>query len=210
MLRACPRHGRAFCREACPMGTGRRGVSASVYAQSLDVPLPAWSIRQWRSIPAGERHLLSLIEEWRVGLRTGEPESPPWCDLSHASAFHWRGVATACRVDRRVELQLLSGRRAQYGCARGSARCDRSWTPSSRPRQPPDRGASHPPAFTGLSPRLFGRPVTALRREGADVVRRGRLWGLPLEDRVLLVAAYWRRLEVARSGHAPCGCPRRS
>jgi hypothetical protein len=34
--------------------------------------------------------------------------------------------------------------------------------------------------------------VTALRREGADEVRRGRPWGLPLEDRVLLVTAYWR------------------
>lgn len=31
-----------------------------------------------------------------------------------------------------------------------------------------------------------------LRREGADTVRRGRPWSLPLEDRVLLGAAYWR------------------
>ncbi|MFD7170139.1 transposase [Streptomyces violascens] len=46
--------------------------------------------------------------------------------------------------------------------------------------------------FTGLSPRCFGKLVTALRREGADEVRRGRPWGLPLEDRVLLVTAYWR------------------
>ncbi|MDC0766369.1 transposase [Streptomyces sp. HD] len=46
--------------------------------------------------------------------------------------------------------------------------------------------------FTGLSPRFFGKLVTALRREGADTVRRGRPWSLPLEDRVLLVAAYWR------------------
>lgn len=46
--------------------------------------------------------------------------------------------------------------------------------------------------FTGLSPRCFTKLVTALRREGADAVRRGRPWGLPLEDRVLLVAAYWR------------------
>lgn len=42
--------------------------------------------------------------------------------------------------------------------------------------------------FTGLSPRIFGKLVTALRREGANPVRRGR----PLEDRVLLVAGYWR------------------
>ncbi|MFJ9909550.1 transposase [Streptomyces sp. NPDC101152] len=46
--------------------------------------------------------------------------------------------------------------------------------------------------FTGLSPRCFGKLVTALRREGADTVRRGRPWSLPPEDRVLLIAAYWR------------------
>lgn len=34
--------------------------------------------------------------------------------------------------------------------------------------------------------------MTALRRAGADTVRRVRPWSLPLEDRVLLVAAYWR------------------
>jgi hypothetical protein len=44
--------------------------------------------------------------------------------------------------------------------------------------------------FAGLSPRCFRKLVTALRREGADAVRRGRPWGLPLEDRALLVAAY--------------------
>lgn len=46
--------------------------------------------------------------------------------------------------------------------------------------------------FTGLSPRAFGKPVTVLRREGADAVRKGRPWGLPPEDRAPLVAAYWR------------------
>ncbi|MER5561177.1 transposase [Streptomyces sp. NPDC002506] len=46
--------------------------------------------------------------------------------------------------------------------------------------------------FTGLSPRQLGKLVTALRRAGADAVRRGRPWGLSLENRVLLVAAYWR------------------
>ncbi|MGW2370167.1 transposase [Streptomyces sp. NPDC001667] len=46
--------------------------------------------------------------------------------------------------------------------------------------------------FTGLSARGFGKLVTLLRREGADAVRKGRPWGLPLEDRALLVAAYWR------------------
>ncbi|MFF8410574.1 transposase [Streptomyces omiyaensis] len=46
--------------------------------------------------------------------------------------------------------------------------------------------------FTGLSPCCFGTLVTQLRHEGADAVRRGRPWSLPLEDRVLLVTAYWR------------------
>ncbi|MCQ4079693.1 transposase [Streptomyces sp. RB6PN25] len=46
--------------------------------------------------------------------------------------------------------------------------------------------------FSGLSPRAFGKLVTVLRREGADAPGRGRPWSLPLEDRVLLVAAYWR------------------
>jgi hypothetical protein len=46
--------------------------------------------------------------------------------------------------------------------------------------------------FTGLIPRQFGKLITALRREGADPVRKGRPWSLPLEDRVLLVAVYWR------------------
>lgn len=46
--------------------------------------------------------------------------------------------------------------------------------------------------FTGLSRPQFGKLITALRREGADPVRTGRLWSLPLEDRVLLVAACGR------------------
>jgi len=46
--------------------------------------------------------------------------------------------------------------------------------------------------FTGLSPRQFSKLITALRREGVDPVHKGRPWSLPLEDRVLLVAAYWR------------------
>lgn len=46
--------------------------------------------------------------------------------------------------------------------------------------------------FTGLTPRAFGKLVTALRRQGADAVCKGRPWSLLLEDRVLLVAAYWR------------------
>jgi hypothetical protein len=46
--------------------------------------------------------------------------------------------------------------------------------------------------FTGLSPCWFGKLLTSLRREGADATRPGRPWPLPLEDCVLLVAAYWR------------------
>ncbi|MFF4693797.1 transposase [Streptomyces sp. NPDC001307] len=46
--------------------------------------------------------------------------------------------------------------------------------------------------FTGLSPRQFGKLVTALRREGADSACKGRPWSLPLHDRALLVTAYWR------------------
>lgn len=46
--------------------------------------------------------------------------------------------------------------------------------------------------FSGLSPRAFGKLVTLLRRQGADAVRKGRPWGLPLENRALLVSAYWR------------------
>ncbi|MDW4901149.1 transposase family protein [Streptomyces californicus] len=46
--------------------------------------------------------------------------------------------------------------------------------------------------FAGLSPRCFGKLLTMLRRDGADVVRRDRPWSLPLEDRALLVTAYWR------------------
>ena len=41
-------------------------------------------------------------------------------------------------------------------------------------------------------PRQFGKLVSALRCEGADPARKGRPWSLPLQDRVLLVAAYWR------------------
>ncbi|BFV54996.1 hypothetical protein KCMC57_up01000 [Kitasatospora sp. CMC57] len=46
--------------------------------------------------------------------------------------------------------------------------------------------------FTRLSPGAFGKLITMLRREGADAVHPGRPWSLPLEDRALLVAAYWR------------------
>jgi hypothetical protein len=46
--------------------------------------------------------------------------------------------------------------------------------------------------YTGLSPRQFAKLVAMLRRREGDTARRGRPWGLPLEDRLLLVTAYWR------------------
>lgn len=46
--------------------------------------------------------------------------------------------------------------------------------------------------FTGLSPSCFGKLVTTVQRASAAEPGLGRPWGLPLEDRILLVAAYWR------------------
>ncbi|MGY3061623.1 hypothetical protein ACVWZD_005921 [Streptomyces sp. TE3672] len=46
--------------------------------------------------------------------------------------------------------------------------------------------------YSGMNPEQFGKLVTMLRRGGPPLVRRGRPWSLSLEDRVLLVAAYWR------------------
>ncbi|MFC8405756.1 transposase family protein [Streptomyces griseoincarnatus] len=43
-----------------------------------------------------------------------------------------------------------------------------------------------------MSPRSFGALVRGLRREEGGVSRPGRPWSLSLEDRVLLVVAYWR------------------
>ncbi|MFB7356262.1 helix-turn-helix domain-containing protein, partial [Streptomyces gardneri] len=45
--------------------------------------------------------------------------------------------------------------------------------------------------FAGLSPRAFGKLMRQLRREADDAPGRRRPWKLSLEDRVLLVAAYW-------------------
>ncbi|MGX8904687.1 transposase family protein [Streptomyces netropsis] len=46
--------------------------------------------------------------------------------------------------------------------------------------------------FAGLGERQFRRLVGLVRRRGGGAPSGGRPWGLPLEDRVLLVAAYWR------------------
>ncbi|MFE7353344.1 transposase family protein [Streptomyces sp. NPDC057543] len=45
--------------------------------------------------------------------------------------------------------------------------------------------------FSGLTEVQFATLVALVRRRGGDV-RRGRPWRLPLEDRVLPVATYWR------------------
>jgi hypothetical protein len=58
--------------------------------------------------------------------------------------------------------------------------------------------------FTGLSPQQFGTLVTALRKEEAAQARKGRPWGLLLEDRVRLVVAYWRTNPTLRQ-LAPLG-----
>nr|WP_030983165.1 IS5/IS1182 family transposase [Streptomyces sp. NRRL S-1813] len=59
--------------------------------------------------------------------------------------------------------------------------------------------------FTGLSPRQFGKLVTAIRSEGTSPVRKGRPWSLTLEDRILLVAVYWRTNLTLRRLAPPFG-----
>lgn len=51
--------------------------------------------------------------------------------------------------------------------------------------------------FTGLSTRQFGKLITALRREGADPVRKGRPWSLPLSTNHQVVIDADTRLVVA-------------
>lgn len=49
--------------------------------------------------------------------------------------------------------------------------------------------------FTGLSPRQFRKLVRVVAERGGTQIadrRPGRQWALPLADRVLLVAVYWR------------------
>ncbi|WP_435876307.1 transposase [Saccharopolyspora shandongensis] len=48
------------------------------------------------------------------------------------------------------------------------------------------------PTFTGLSVRQFGKLVGIVRGRGAEQTGAGRRWGLSLDDRVLLVAVYYR------------------
>ncbi|CAL9665411.1 IS5 family transposase IS1373 [Streptomyces sp. enrichment culture] len=46
--------------------------------------------------------------------------------------------------------------------------------------------------FAGLNGRQFRKLVGVVRRRGGGKPTAGRPWALPLESRVLLVAAYWR------------------
>ena len=46
--------------------------------------------------------------------------------------------------------------------------------------------------FSGLSERQFRKPVGVVRRRGGGAGGSGRPWALPPEDRVPLVAGYWR------------------
>jgi len=48
------------------------------------------------------------------------------------------------------------------------------------------------PVFTGLSARQFGKLVAIVAGRGGQQAGAGRRWGLPLADRVLLVATYYR------------------
>nr|WSS73271.1 transposase [Streptomyces sp. NBC_01175] len=59
--------------------------------------------------------------------------------------------------------------------------------------------------FTGLNPRTFSRLVITVQRESAVEPQLGRPWSLPLEDRVLLVAAYWRTNLTMRQLALPFG-----
>jgi hypothetical protein len=61
--------------------------------------------------------------------------------------------------------------------------------------------------FSGLSARQFAKLVRQLRREGAEPPLKGRPWKLAFEDRVLLVAAYWRTNLTIRQ-IAACSGPR--
>lgn len=48
------------------------------------------------------------------------------------------------------------------------------------------------PVFTGLSVRQFRKLVRIVARHGGEQTGTGRRWGLPLADRVLLIAVYYR------------------
>lgn len=48
------------------------------------------------------------------------------------------------------------------------------------------------PVFTGLSTRQFSKLVRIVTARGGEQTGTGRRWSLPLADRVLLVAVYYR------------------
>jgi hypothetical protein len=63
-----------------------------------------------------------------------------------------------------------------FACMGGVLRAERVWVET----------------FTGLRMRQFERLLKAVRERGGDGARIGRPWCLPLGDRVLLVAVYYR------------------
>jgi hypothetical protein len=69
--------------------------------------------------------------------------------------------------------------------------------------------------FTGLQPGQFRKLVRLVSKRGGDEIadgRPGRQWALPLADRVLLVATYWRTNLTMRQIGPLLGCriPRRT
>lgn len=52
------------------------------------------------------------------------------------------------------------------------------------------------PVFTGLSARQFRKRVQVVAGQGGEQTGTGRRWGLPLEDRVLLIAVYRTNLTL--------------
>lgn len=65
---------------------------------------------------------------------------------------------------------------------RGVLRADPSWVET----------------FTGLRMKQFERLLTVVRERGGDGPRLGRPWRLPLADRVLVVAVYYRTNLIMR------------
>ncbi|QXJ25886.1 transposase family protein [Actinomadura graeca] len=61
------------------------------------------------------------------------------------------------------------------------------------------------PVFTGLSVRQFRRLVRIVAGRGGEQTGTGRRWSLPLADRVLLIAVYYRTNLTLRQVALLCG-----
>lgn len=62
--------------------------------------------------------------------------------------------------------------------------------------------------FTGLRVAAFGRLLRAVRERGGEGTNLGRPWCLPLGERVLLVAVYYRTNLTMRQLAPLFGCSR--